>query len=504
MVIIDDEDIVRDGLRCLIDWEANNFSICGEASDGSEGLDLLVREKPDFALIDIRMPGLNGIEVMKRANELNLGTRFLVLSGFADFEYARNALSCGACGYIVKPVDEDELIQKIKVLDAEIAQDRVISRQIEDGVSAQKNRALKRIIAGDFDEGQYPEMFPKRTYQAAAMVLMGGEFESGAPWLESSAITFFPKDRTEVFAYYGIVFAVFCAMCEEEIRTLLDRFYERHSSFTFSIVLAPKGDGVAGIRDSCLAAAELAKQSFFFHDAEIITSESVASLVAIAPGSAPVSTLEDSADEICSYIQISDTKKIETFFDDFEKFGRESGKTKKEITQECVTFILRVRSVLLSKNYPVQDTFGSSSHLFDLIASQQRFIHVVDILKNLCFDAAYTIAQVSAGNSIQRVVSYVMNNYTADLKVETLAQLFNYSSVYLGQRFKEHTGKTIHTFIDELRIESAKRMLLTTDKKVYEISELIGYASTDYFYAKFKKYTGMSPLDVRRKIDASD
>jgi two-component system response regulator YesN len=106
---------------------------------------------------------------------------------------------------------------------------------------------------------------------------------------------------------------------------------------------------------------------------------------------------------------------------------------------------------------------------------------------------------LSADFSFQRIISYVNNNYSENLKIEALARLFNYNSAYMGKRFKEYSGYNFHTYLDVLRINAAKELLLTTDMKVYEISNAVGYTNTDYFYNKFKKNTGKSPLIFKKK-----
>lgn len=111
VLIVDDERLIRDGLRTLIDWEATGFVVADAAADGQDALDKLAGLEPDLVIADIRMPGMSGLELMQRAqNGRPRPPRFVFLSGYADFEYAREALRLKAEGYLLKPVDEEELI----------------------------------------------------------------------------------------------------------------------------------------------------------------------------------------------------------------------------------------------------------------------------------------------------------------------------------------------------------------------------------------------------------
>ena len=103
----------------------------------------------------------------------------------------------------------------------------------------------------------------------------------------------------------------------------------------------------------------------------------------------------------------------------------------------------------------------------------------------------------TATSTITKVIAYIKTNYADDLKLETLGQMFYCNSAYLGKKFKEHTGVQFNTFLDQIRIEEAKKRLTETDLKVYQISKLVGYANTDYFFMKFKKYTGLTPKEFK-------
>ena len=127
VLIADDEKSIRNGLKKIIDWNKCGYEICGEASDGNQALEKILELKPDLVLLDIKMPGKTGVEVLKEIAELKKSpdcsyrknTNFLILSGFSDFEFAKEAMNYGAKGYFVKPVDEEQLEEKVKTLEEE-------------------------------------------------------------------------------------------------------------------------------------------------------------------------------------------------------------------------------------------------------------------------------------------------------------------------------------------------------------------------------------------------
>lgn len=120
VLIIDDEEIIREGLTKTIDWEAIDCTIVGEAEDGDEGARLINSLKPEIVLTDIRMPGLNGLEMISKIKELNITCKILILTGFRDFEYAQEAVRLGAFRLLLKPTKNEDIISAVKDAMSEI------------------------------------------------------------------------------------------------------------------------------------------------------------------------------------------------------------------------------------------------------------------------------------------------------------------------------------------------------------------------------------------------
>ena len=112
--IADDELIIRQGLRCILDWEELGFQIIGEAANGADALDFIIKNNPDLVLLDIRMPQILGTEIVRRAKEQGFTGKFIILSGFTDFEYTQAAIHYGVDYYLTKPIDEDALLETVK------------------------------------------------------------------------------------------------------------------------------------------------------------------------------------------------------------------------------------------------------------------------------------------------------------------------------------------------------------------------------------------------------
>ena len=139
IVIIDDEKKIIQLIKKIVDWEGLNCSVSGEAYNGIDGLDLIGRQKPDIVLTDIRMPGMDGINLMRKAREEQPDCLFIFISGYNDFEYVQSALNLGALGYVLKPIDKMQIEDLIRKGGEKIKQSR-------------ENRMLKEIASSNINE----------------------------------------------------------------------------------------------------------------------------------------------------------------------------------------------------------------------------------------------------------------------------------------------------------------------------------------------------------------
>lgn len=120
VLFVDDEQIVREGIQHLIDWEEEGFVICGEAADGNEALRKIKETEPHLVMIDVKMPGMTGLDVIRRTKEFNFQGEFIILTGFSDFEFAKQAITLKVTQYLLKPIDEDELLECVRQIHKEL------------------------------------------------------------------------------------------------------------------------------------------------------------------------------------------------------------------------------------------------------------------------------------------------------------------------------------------------------------------------------------------------
>ena len=154
VLVADDEDIIREGIKCLVDYEALGFSIIGEAANGDSAYEAILSLKPDVVLMDIRMPGMSGLEVIHKIKEQGFEGKIIIISSYSDFNYAQEAIRYGVQYYLTKPIDEDELEDILRTFKNDFDAERKAKHTSAHYRQKAHNSILKDILNGDANLSQ--------------------------------------------------------------------------------------------------------------------------------------------------------------------------------------------------------------------------------------------------------------------------------------------------------------------------------------------------------------
>ena len=157
VIIVDDEPVIRRGLRETIEWDALGLEVAGEAADGAEALKLIREIRPEILITDIRMPEMDGIELIREVKKLELNIKITILSGYSDYDYLKAAIRLGVDNYLLKPIDNDELISNLKNAVSEIEKEAAISLQIRQGTVLLRSNTLRRLVTGNISPEELKE-----------------------------------------------------------------------------------------------------------------------------------------------------------------------------------------------------------------------------------------------------------------------------------------------------------------------------------------------------------
>lgn len=502
--IVDDEPLIREGLRTLIRWEAYGFCISGEYGDGKEAL-VRYREgcRPELMVVDIRMPGMDGLELIEAVRSTNAGaaTRFLILSGYAEFEYARRAIRGKVDGYLLKPVEERELADMVahvrRLLDREAhARNRERKEWLEAFVTgtvsvpdaktvAEMGLAWRvyRPVLFLADVGGSGTVGTERfgvILRTLAEVLeserRGVVFTAGPYWAvllrdengaeEGDGFRELQKRLCETAKVYGVRLSAAAGPAVRRFSDLPRAFANAAERLSRRFFLEGRGDfgavGVAGGADAAREAMlrEAAERLFY------------------AVGTGRKDAVERIVEEVAGWMFSNPEATEHTVKADFVRL---------------VTMTVDRLERGMLETEPVTDRGWIAA-----ICEQPSLQAVAEYVSRRLGALAAAQAEVGDGETVvRRMVEFMRRHYSENLKLEMFSELFHYNAAYLGKLFRRHAGESFHGYLDKVRMERAKE-LLAEGRKVYEVAQRVGYADVDYFHAKFKKYVGMSPSAYRR------
>jgi two-component system, response regulator YesN len=500
VLIIDDEPNVRLGLRKIVPWEENGFQVCGEGQDADDGFEKIMTLSPDIVLIDIKLPGKLGTDVIKEAREAGFTGKFIIVSGYSNFEYAKAGIKYGVKSYILKPVDEDELMDLLLDLKKEIENEKLWKKEKK----IVQYSKLQNFILDENDDGleednQIKDEYSK--YESFRIALIS-EVDSHEKKIK------FEEMVKEHLKRYGdvdvikidmgilILFKDFNGKRINSIAGELKSKLDRNLHENIFITLGCEVKSIPKIKQSYKEAKKLLIKRFLFLEKGIISEDDIEKID--CSKSLDFDTI---VEKIYSYVEISDVEKIISEFRDFENLVIQKNYLEEQIKVMCIKIFLDLKQKLNSDYNADEITIKTNEEIIENIYSQISLKHLIEYLIENFNNITNQIGGTSSENIIKRVINYMNTNYYRDLKLETLSEIFSYNSAYLGKLFKSNVGENFNTYLDKIRIEKAKYLLVEEKLKVYQVCEKVGYKNIDYFHSKFKKYVGISPLNYKKKCD---
>lgn len=505
VLIVDDEAYVREGLRYIIDWEALGFTICDEAENGDEAVEKIMLYQPGLVLLDIRIPGRHGIEVIRAVRETGFDGEIIILSGYSEFGYAQAAIEYGASNYITKPVDEGKLTGAVQAVKEKIDRNNDKERSLDQYLRKARSMVLYDILTGrEFDASiNYREL---GLYASIYQVVI---YENYTPYFQLNdfaSLLMIDNDDNSSFEHTQIH--------QREVILLKNRFaLERFQAWIYHYetgyqkgslmdsVFFVYGEAVSNIRDvrkSYCQCAALIKRRFFCSE-----NQHMLSFEDLPPDREERET--DPAvgrmygEKLFGYIQASSRIRISQTLAQLREYLVRNSFEILSIRHFLVDIFLQVKQNAIHTygNSP-ELPFENNAAIIERIENNSYLYETLSYFTEQFEKLMGCIGNNSSGSVFDDILYYINMNYASSLKLEEIAPLFGYNSSYLGKLFTQKNGCNFKSYLDQVRIEKSKDMLLNTDLKVYEIASRVGYHYVDTYHQKFKKLVNMSPAEFRK------
>lgn len=517
-VIVDDEKYDLEGLRRLIPWQELGIEVvCGE-NRPLAALSYIDNHPIDILVTDIKMPVLSGLELSRKAQEINPHLKTIFISGYQDFEYAKEALNLRADGYIVKPVDDDEIVLLLRKVVSELDAERKSRKkqsELDESLALVKSDFLQRLLEGRVAAEAFPEYmdnYPSLrksagSYASAVIVELddvlwkharAGQSDSAAvlrelaSYIEMRSLGAWCELSASQIAF---VYAGEPSRLEAALKDLSEHV-RCESSYTITSSYGEPCPFPAEITRSFDQAKELIGNKMFFGKNRIIP-----------PGIAKLQIAKDAKDlnaileamfvAVAKYDLVKICDCIDELFDNVRSF---------EHPVKVYSFSIHIASKLETYLGTVNETYESLLGWgFEHMDAVRQFETVDDIkswLRKTMFEISERLfikKQSKTRRLVEPIEQYIHDHMAEELTLREIANKFSYSANHMGYLFKDQTGESFNEYLVRIRMERARALLRDPKHKIYEVADRVGYKSLAYFSRLFREHYGISPGDYRKQ-----
>ncbi|MBB6669692.1 response regulator [Cohnella nanjingensis] len=510
LLIIDDENNIRLGLKAMIEREFPRTYDMRFAGNGAEALAQLDSDRFDLMITDIRMPEMDGIELINRLQGKEIRPETIILSGYEDFRYAKEAIRCNVKEYLLKPIVREELFRALRRLEAELEGRQKMSQWMSaftEQAKEHRANALNLIFLDSAtDKREVGERIRKlhmerydAGYQIALLKSVAAEHSDDREDFLQQVETLLRKlggGRSEgTFCFYDKEMRLVVFADSNEALPALSRILNGHERIQAKMGIGAWTGGLEEVQEAYRQAEKAFKYTFFHAEPVSIEYEQVA-------------------------------RKSKDFVVPLEAVQRVAnmlGTDRRKERMQLVTEIMEIGKVIrydiaylerLSRAFNemvfdhVFNVYGEESvdilKLYKRIAdvysfpSYQAYFHTLERLLDQLNDYIVTMKAVHIDHRDMRsAIEYIHDNYNKDLNMAIVSNHVSMNYSYFSQAFKQYTGESFVSYLKKIRIGKAKELLKNSEFKVYEIGERIGFENAKHFHRVFKEMEGISPVEYR-------
>ncbi|KRG15063.1 hypothetical protein ACA30_07730 [Virgibacillus soli] len=498
VLIVDDEPTIREGLAALIPWEEYRISQVETAKNGEEALQLHEMLSPDLMIVDIKMPGMTGIELIERIRRKDPLVHFIILSGYAEFEYAKSAISVGVEGYLLKPILEEELMDYLARLKLKWEQAQLY-QQLKDRLEDEnKERMIESLLRGEIDAGIY-KFFEKLRWSNYRILLITLENVIDLPSKKQLLKVYFSNGQSAIVStYQQFLLAVFDGdSCQDDLHNELQKSVF-HQSNQYTAALSEPVESLEEIAKAYQITKQLLANRFFYEQDQILTIQSKPLLTIEEKKQKEQKSLKMQVEVLFYSIELGDQQAVQKICLEMVEEWMQENPSEESIKKNFIQLISTLINKLISDYQELTDTFTNLMEKVIEIEKQSTIKQLITYIDSIFSEIIGQMDQQDSDLIVKKMIHLIERHYHTNIKLDTLAETFHYHRAYLGKLFKDYTGEYFNTYLDKIRIENSKKLLLE-DLKIYQVAERVGYANVDYFHSKFKKYVGIPPSEYRKR-----
>lgn len=530
--LVEDEIVIREGIKNKIHWEEEGFKIVGDESDGELAYPMIIREQPDILITDIKMPFMDGLELSKLLKKDMPQLKIIIISGYSDFGYAQKAIDIGVSEYLLKPITPGKLVTAVKNAAAVIEKERKekeILEQYQQLVYQKQGEKRKSffnaLVSGKMSLSQIIEQEEELGIDmvARAFCVLLFQFKGQEDMYEYSndivqcetrmtqALIGFPD--VKVFER-GMDGWAFILMGENELQinaiakelcNLLIGICEDKAHY-----FGGMGRVVHRVRDlqqSYLDANSAFSLRYFESRDQFLSYNDVRNIKAQIGNRINVSELNlekldrSLLEEFLKRGTIHDVDEfVDSYFDGFGYNIMSSGIFRHYIMMDGYSAIMKFLKIMKYPKEKIDNSLKSMNSVIDHLSSFEDCCRFYKSILKEAIDLRNKNSQKRYVGLIEQAKEYIQLKFAmSDLSLDQVASTVNLSPNYFSSLFNQETGMTFIEYLTDIRMEKAKDYLRCSGRKIYEIGLLVGYLDSHYFSYIFKKTQNCTPSEYRLK-----
>lgn len=501
MILADDEPVITKGIRKLVDWKGLGIEITGEYEDGKAALDGIITEHPDIALLDIHMPKKTGIDILKELKQLGIGTKVIFISGFQDFQYAKDALTYGAVDYLLKPIIKDELVNTIEK--CIMSMKTTIGEQKSEEEQSERQR---EFLSASYDK--LVEVEACRYLPVVAEVLYGKPVSvQEQKLIRFSVISFLEDYLTQRDA--GIVFIKNGHM----VMVIKDPDRIQTGPFLCEIMEEVKGYMKCGLGfimgepvqsmgqipegyEKCLSM----EGYFYFAGQFNVPVFRYGETVYKKPAS--LEDIREGRKQLINAMVAQDDQGFSKVFLQFKRLVCAAADGRKD--DACFHYGSTIR--ILDERFDILGICSPELEFKEILEQARKtesYEELAGQFESYFLQYKEKIRSAVARSDKRDIIQareYMENHYRENLTLEVLAGVVHMNSYYFSSFFKKNSGENFKDYLNKIRMKHAVSLLVSTDKKTAEIAQEVGFRDSRSFSELFQRFYGETPSAYRKRI----
>ena len=519
IIIVDDEPLYRKYLINSVEWEKYGFKVCCEAKNGIDALEKIREYKPDIGLVDINMPFMNGLELIEKIKEESLDIAIILVTGYNEFEYARQAVKLGAVDYILKPFDNEELMTPLLKVKEDIEKKQISRSEHKEEVGLMKDRLLNMLVSNEFtlSDEKMMNRLSKLGITVSSFLFRVVVVEIDnlyQKWNKSNEIVLWQfavsnilneitnsNGRNIIFnGTEGRIVSLIQYENEVEWKEFHPQDYERvckvvkdFFDFTITMGVGRPVRSFKEVRNSYRDAVAALQNKL------VVSNSRVIDYSRIETTGMNIGFYSSSINEKLSLgLKTGEKDMIRKELDNIFKYIRDNYLSIDYTRTIFVGLISLCLSYVSEMEKNIEDVFGNKfspyseiNHIGTLEEIQQWLFSIYEKV----IDYMDTNKRSKSRVLVKKVKDYIDDSLQdTELDLGKISGVFYMNSSYIRKIFKSEMGITISEYITKARMQKAKELLAgNADIAISQIAEVTGYSDACYFSKCFKKYTGMSP-----------